>query len=99
MASCYEPHNHECPGCSAVWHHDPRTIPMGMIDEAHTCPKCGTQQFYVADDELVPTFCANGVRTLEINAEPTYGLERRTHHGRGLAELVQYLRQYREFSR
>ena len=65
-----ESHNHKCPECACVWHHDPKSIPDvdGAHTQAHSCPECGTQQYLKLTREPgVPKYCSNGARCIKLD--------------------------------
>lgn len=41
-------HTHRCQKCSNVWHHAREDWPtVAALAAAHTCPKCGAEQFEI----------------------------------------------------
>lgn len=53
-----ENHDHQCPGCGAIWHHTEKSL---NCTPCHTCPHCGSTQFVVhswKDRAAERKFCA-----------------------------------------
>jgi len=38
-------HGHCCPHCGLCWAHDPNEFGLEENTEAHTCPRCGAEQY------------------------------------------------------
>lgn len=47
-------HKHQCPNCGETWAHldalPELGLPRNLFDEAHTCPTCGTKQYFKVVD-------------------------------------------------
>lgn len=70
-------HLHKCDGCSCIWEHSDK---MGGDQKAHTCPKCGAEQWrkYFGDNIWCPT------DTVKVTSQPI-------KHSSLISKIMKYL--------
>lgn len=58
-------HSHRCPSCGHTWcHADDVPVRSSFVQnrKAHTCAKCGTEQYWKFARDVDPMTCSGGVR-------------------------------------
>ncbi len=105
--SNFEPHEHRCSDCLIAWHHDPIEVwpePGITQDEherlqtlhnkAHSCPKCGKQEFHIDNSGTKPAFINTGERCEPCKRIPKYQDDDRMAAKRGMIQMDNLMRRW-----